>query len=114
VALVAKGRCERHQAPKQWQTGLQRRVYDERRGTAHARGYTSRWRRIRNAYLAEHPLCEWCESAGKVTRATEVDHIIALQDGGAIDGSLQSLCHPCHARKTKADDARRAKKRAKF
>ena len=108
--LVASGsgsRCPDHLQPR-WHDRTTAQTYDRARGSAHQRGYTRRWRKIRDAYLAGHPLCEWCESKGLVTAATEVDHTVALADGGQIDGALQSMCHPCHMRKTALDEARRA------
>lgn len=47
----------------------------ERRPSARQRGYTSKWEKARKAYLAEHPLCETCRRAGRITAATVVDHI---------------------------------------
>lgn len=46
-----------------------------------------------------------CKAKGRVTPATEVDHIVPLRQGGArLDRSnLQSLCRPCHAQKTRSD-----------
>ena len=43
-----------------------------------------------------------CQRAGRITAATEVDHI----DGDSWNDSpdnYQSLCHDCHARKTFAE-----------
>lgn len=43
----------------------------------------------------------------------EVDHITALHDGGeALDpDNLQTLCSPCHSRKTARDNANRRRAR---
>ena len=50
------------------------------------------------------PLCAECIKHGNIAAATTVDHIIPLSLGGAdIDANCQSLCDPCHDRKT-ADD----------
>jgi 5-methylcytosine-specific restriction protein A len=38
--------------------------------------YDHRWRKARAAFLAEHPLCRYCEEAGKLAPATVVDHVI--------------------------------------
>src|SRR5690606_35258772 len=40
---------------------------DERRGTAHERGYSKKWQKARETYLQHHPLCVMCEEAGRVT-----------------------------------------------
>lgn len=84
------------------------RLYDDARGSAHARGYDKRlWRRARDRKLMEQPTCEACERVGRTTEATEVDHIIPLAHGGTHDPeNLQSLCHPCHVRKTYEDRRR--------
>jgi 5-methylcytosine-specific restriction enzyme A len=59
---------------------------------------------LRERRLANEPLCAECLKAKRVTAATTVDHIIPLYQGGLdIDTNCQSLCDPCHDRKT-ADD----------
>lgn len=63
-------------------------------------------------HLAAEPLCRMCAAEGRVTAATLVDHIVPIEDGGAVlaDANLQSLCIPCHGIKTADDLARRAGK----
>lgn len=69
-----------------------------------ARGYDRGWQRIRRRILASNPLCVHCRENGRVTLATEVDHIIPLRAGGTHDDSnLQPLCKSCHSRKTGAE-----------
>lgn len=60
------------------------------------------WRKLRNAYIQEHPLCVLCEKEGLVRAAYYVDHITPIRQGGeALDESnLQSLCKPCHDKKS--------------
>lgn len=53
----------------------ERLALDERRGTAHERGYGARWRRARAAYLAAHPLCVHAQRHGRVEPATVLDHV---------------------------------------
>ena len=49
-----------------------------------------------------------CQAKGRVTAATQVDHITALVNGGAdIDSNRQGLCVECHADKTSTDMGRR-------
>lgn len=81
------------------------RQYDQRRGTAHQRGYDARWQRVRLAVLIAEPLCRHCAEIGIATPANEVDHITPLSRGGErlATWNLQPLCHPCHARKTRRD-----------
>ena len=45
------------------------------RGNSAKRGYDARWRKARESYLAEHPLCVKHHARGEVVVATVVDHI---------------------------------------
>lgn len=70
------------------------------------------WRRLRQRILdRDANLCQPCERAGRVTTATEVDHIVNRAAGGTDDESnLQSICTPCHEAKTQ-QEARQAHSR---
>ena len=60
--------------------------------------------------LQDNPLCVMCERDGRVTLATEVDHIHALVNGGKDErDNMQGLCHECHASKTAQDMGHRPK-----
>lgn len=75
----------------------------ENRGSAASRGYDSRWRRYRLAFLASNPLCVHCRVSGRVEPGVHVDHKIPSVPGepGWWDPeNHQALCHACHARKT--------------
>jgi len=59
------------------------------------------WRRLRLAYLAEHPLCEWCSTPASPTAATTVHHVIERRerpDLGLDWDNLKSSCSSCHSR----------------
>jgi 5-methylcytosine-specific restriction enzyme A len=57
--------------------------------------------RIRARWFHHHPLCVLCAERGRVAEATELDHIVRLEDGGSDDASnRQGLCHDCHLTKT--------------
>ena len=61
------------------------------------------WRKIRRAQLTREPLCRKCKSKGITKAANVVDH----HDGDSWDNdedNLQSLCTPCHNRKTALED----------
>ena len=74
------------------------------------------WERKRQATLARDKfLCQECLRKGRLTVATEVDHIIPLEEGGTDEGSnLQSLCHDCHALKTTIENTGRASLRPEW
>lgn len=66
---------------------------------------TTRWKKLREAYLMQHPLCEMCEKDGKVNEATEVHHItpisnanteLEMKELGYNPNNLMSLCEDCH------------------
>lgn len=66
---------------------------------------------LRAALFARAPLCAECERQGRVTPATERDHIVPLAEGGADDDSnVQGLCHECHEAKRKEESARGARR----
>lgn len=85
--------CEEHQA-------LENRRYERhQRDPGTAERYGKDWKRIRAAYLSEHPFCETCRKDGRITEASMVHHIRPLREGGANDeGNLMALCLSCHAR----------------
>jgi 5-methylcytosine-specific restriction protein A len=67
---------------------------------------TQHWKRLRLLQLGKQPLCVMCESMGRLTAATQVDHIVPIKDGGdpwAME-NLQSLCASCHSHKTSTED----------
>ena len=61
-----------------------------------------RWRQLRAVKLARSPMCEECLTMGRDVPATDVDHVVAIANGGgALDlANLRSLCRKCHSRKT--------------
>ena len=61
------------------------------------------WRKLRLTVLADEPLCRMCAKQGRVTPATDIDHI----DGNTYNNmrtNHQPLCRPCHTRKTNAEN----------
>ena len=70
---------------------------------------SSKWLKIRTAYISEYPLCEACSKKDIVTAATEIDHKVPIKidyDLRLEWNNLQALCHRCHSKKTKAVDDR--------
>lgn len=77
------------------------------RPSAAKRGYNSQWRKARNIYLKEHPLCAYCMKEGKFTKATVVDHIIPHRGDDKLfwdESNWQPLCKSCHDKKTMTED----------
>lgn len=79
----------------------------QKRETSASRGYGYRWQKARAGYLNRHPLCAECESIGRVTAATDLDHITPHKGDMARfwdRSNWQGLCKPCHSRKTARED----------
>ncbi|WP_235579323.1 HNH endonuclease [Pseudorhodoferax sp. Leaf274] len=63
--------------------------------------------RMRAELFARCPLCVECERLGRVTEATQRDHIKPLAEGGADDDSnVQALCDDCHEAKSRTESTR--------
>lgn len=76
--------------PGSWRTPTQ---------TSTQRGYGYAWQQARARYLYDHPLCVMCESAGRVTAATVVDHSIPHRGDMTLfwqSGHWQALCKLHH------------------
>ena len=76
--------------------------------SATKRGYNYKWNVRRKQYLAKHPLCVECQRQGKLTPATVVVHIVphrGRQDLMWDENNWQSLCKPCHDKKTGREDS---------
>lgn len=84
--------CEKHAK----QESRRYEKYD--RDSEKRKRYGRRWKRIRDRYIAAHPLCERCEKLGSVNVAEEVHHIKPLAQGGTnTEENLMSLCKSCHS-----------------
>jgi 5-methylcytosine-specific restriction protein A len=65
--------------------------------------YGAKWRKCRELFLSQYPLCVACERAGKVVAATDVDHIKPHRGDEVVfwdSMNWQSLCRECHNAKT--------------
>ena len=66
---------------------------------------TRRWRKLRAAYLMEHPLCEICKKDGVLTPAIDVHHRdsftnyegLQLHEKAFDSDNFVALCKKCHA-----------------
>lgn len=85
-----RGRCVAHSTARERVTHPNKALYSSKR-----------WQMTRRRVLFEQPLCP----CGAI--ATDVDHIVAIEDGGDpwARTNLQGLCGPCHSRKTRAEQA---------
>lgn len=64
---------------------------------------------LRRDLFRSQPLCAECVRQGRVTLATERDHVVPLADGGRDEPSnTQGLCKPCHAAKSAREASQRA------
>ena len=83
--------CEEHRTQA-------RRQYDKyERAPNVNKKYGRAWKRIRDSYVSEHPLCERCLKEGKLTPVEEVHHILPISQGGTHNrNNLMSLCKSCH------------------
>ncbi len=70
------------------------------------------WRRLRDQAMArDQHMCQPCKTVGRITEATEVDHILNLAEGGTDElSNLQAICQECHKAKT-LEESKRAKRR---
>lgn len=100
--LVESGYCEKHKAEEH-------KRYDRHRGSAHERGYTSRWRRYSKWFLKRNPLCA-CTDCAKLPAplpADVVDHIKPHKGDQVLfwdPKNHQPMAKQCHDRKTVRED----------
>ena len=76
---------------------------DRTRPSAARRGYGTRWRKARQAYLARHRWCVMCKAAGRMEPATVVDHVVPHRGDQQLfwdEGNWAPACKPCHDAKT--------------
>ena len=83
-------------------------MHPEYTRAASKRGYSSAWQKASKAYLREHPLCVECLKCGIYTQATVVDHVKPHRGDKVLfwnRNNWQSLCKPCHDKKTGREDS---------
>ena len=80
-----------------------------------SRGYGAQWDKLRLIVLQRDCglcQCQECKRAGKITRASEVHHIISKAKGGTDNmDNLQAINSECHKRETAAEQGRELKER---
>ena len=102
-ALAVQGEryCDKHAERKHgWSRGKRATA-----GNRHARGYGSKWDKIRkNILQRDDYLCVAHRRKGKLVPGNEVDHIVNKESGGTDHTSnLQTLCNGCHKEKTQKE-----------
>ena len=105
LALPDLSHCEDHEAQRLERLAKRRaNAQLSEAAKANRKVYgTKRWKRARLQYLKRSPLCVDCGELGLVVEATDVDHIIPHKGDASLmwdKTNWQSLCHPCHSRKT--------------
>lgn len=97
-SLVKGTRCEKHKA----------------RGKKNRSGdpfYSSKaWRQVRRERLRIEPTCRYCREMNRVREAGVVDHVLPRSDRPDLEleiDNTQSLCPPCHNRKTMGENQQR-------
>ena len=76
------------------------------------RGYGHKWRKARERFLAEHPLCVYCQREGRVTAANVVDHIKQHRGDKALfwdKTNWMSLCKFHHDSTKQKEESRNVK-----
>ena len=83
------------------------RYVPARRGTTTELGYDGAWRKLRDWYIRQHPLCEDCLEEDIVNCLhLDVDHIIPIRvrpDLRLAATNLRTRCRMHHRRKTERD-----------
>lgn len=82
----------------------------------HSRGYGAEWEKLRARVMArDKRLCQPCHRNGRVTMATQVDHIVSKAEAKRMrwtetqvndPANLQAICKPCHDKKTTEETGR--------
>ena len=96
LALPGRSRCRAHGGGA-W----------ARTNPANKKHYGADWRTIRARVLREQLICALCPA-----RATDVDHVIAVADGGTDNRTnLRGLCERCHKKYTAEQNRARRQRR---
>jgi len=80
--------------------------------TAAQRGYGYAWSKLRRqVMMRDQGLCQPCLALGRVTLATECDHVIGKAQGGSDSlDNAQAICSQCHKDKTAIENGRKVRR----
>lgn len=103
VSQAQRGFCDAHADQRSNWNKRPQRV-----GSTTQRGYGHAWRKLREKVLQRDGyVCVMHSKQGAVVAATDVDHIVAKENGGTDEmDNLQSLCRACHKEKTASIDSK--------
>lgn len=92
--------CEDHAAQAEQERLQQQRQYNRtKRDPELVKKYDGRYKKLRNLYIQQHPLCEACLKRGLLTPAEEVHHIVPVKWGGKHSfENFMALCQSCHTK----------------
>jgi len=104
LVAFGKSRCDKHPYERRL---VASRNDNHSRPPYHKLYDKQRWRKLRAAYIARHPLCEICFKLDQIKEARVVDHVEPHRGNEQLfydNDNLMALCVPCHNRKTAAQD----------
>lgn len=84
--------CEKH-------SKLENKNYNQYQRNPITKGrYGNHWKRIRDAFVKEHPYCELCKKDGVFNPTEQVHHILPIAEGGSNEwNNLIALCKYHHS-----------------
>jgi 5-methylcytosine-specific restriction protein A len=104
--LTSNRFCDKHEK----EFSERKAASDHERGSAASRGYGHKWRKAREGFLKQHPLCqcdECQEGKKRVRAATVVDHIVPHKGDMQLfwdKSNWQALADECHRVKSASRD----------
>ena len=90
----------------------QRNEHTPNRELRHKYYNAPEWKKLRETYIKEHPLCEDCLNEGKVVPAEDIHHIRSPFQNGECNkallldyNNLMALCKQCHNKRHNPNQA---------
>lgn len=88
-----------HNAQREANNKMMHQAYNKKRDDVDRFYGSTEWRKLRDLFIAQNPLCVQCEAEGITKPAKVVDHIKPMREHPdlALDiNNLRALCHECH------------------
>lgn len=98
--------------PRSRRMSYQHRIVPQQRFNRNPFYVSKQWRKLRNQFIQDNPLCKMCVEEGRTIPGKEVDHIRPINPSNAYDtkdgyygepldpANLQTLCVMHHAQKS--------------